>query len=88
MNMSSSVHGIPTSKVEVTNISSHGIWLLAADREHFLSFEDFPWFRDAPIGKILNVEQPTTGHFRWPDLDVDLRLASIEDPAGYPLKAT
>ena len=86
--MSSSVHGIPTSKVEVTNVSSHGIWLLAADRELFLSFEDFPWFRDAPIGKILNVEQPTTGHFRWPDLDVDLSLDSIEDPAKYPLKAT
>ena len=86
--MSSSVHGIPTSKVEVTNVSSHGIWLLAAERELFLSFDDFPWFRDAPIGKILNVEQPTTGHFRWPDLDVDLSLAAIEDPEKYPLKAT
>jgi len=85
--MSSSKHGVPTSEVEVTHVSSHGVWLLAGGREHFLAFDDFPWFKDAPIGAIINVEQPTTGHFRWPDLDIDVSLASIEDPASYPLKA-
>ena len=86
--MSSTVHGIATSNVEVTNVSSHGIWLLVADREHFLSFEDFPWFKDAPIGNVLNVRQVATGHFRWPDLDVDLSLESIENPDKYPLIST
>jgi len=51
------------------------------------SYEDFPWFKDAPIGKILNVEQPTPGHFYWPDLDVDLGLETIERPERFPLKA-
>ncbi len=76
-----------TSKVEVTNISGHGIWLLTGDRELFLSYEDFPWFRDVPISQIVNVEEPTPGHFYWLDLDVDLGLQTIEQPEKFPLKA-
>jgi hypothetical protein len=41
--------------VEVTNISTHGVWLLARDREYFMPYEDFAWFKDAPVGKIVNV---------------------------------
>ena len=75
------------SEIEVTHISSHGIWLLAGDREHFLAYDEFPWFKDVPVGKILNVEQHTPGHFYWPDLDVDLGMESIEHPERFPLKA-
>ena len=85
--MSSSMRGLPTSAVEVTHISSHGIWLLANGRELFLPYEDFPWFKDAPVGEVLNVEQPSTGHFFWPDLDIDLSESSIENPDKYPLRA-
>ena len=85
--MTSSMHGVPTSTVEVTHISSHGIWLLAGEREHFLPYEDFPWFKDASVQEILNVRQPATGHFRWPDLDIDLSEKSIEHPEKYPLHA-
>ena len=85
--MSLEPHGTSTSEVEVTNVSMHGIWLLAGERELFLPYEDFPWFKDVPIGNILNVEQPTPGHFYWPDLDVDLGFESIEYPDRFPLKA-
>ncbi len=85
--MSSRKLGEDTSRVEVTNVSAHGIWLLTDDRELFLPFDDFPWFRDAPIGKVLNVEEPTPGHFFWPDLDVDLGIESIEHPERFPLEA-
>lgn len=85
--MSSLSHGANTSKAEVTNIGAHGLWMLAGGVEHFLAFDDFPWFKDAPVGKILNVEEPTPGHFYWPDLDVDLGVASIEDPQRFPLRA-
>ena len=44
-------------------------------------------FKDAPVGKILNVEEPTPGHFYWPELDVDLGIESIEHPERFPLKA-
>jgi hypothetical protein len=53
-----------------------------------MSYEDFPWFADAPVGKILNVEQPSEGHFYWPDLDVDLTVDIIEHPERFPLKAS
>ena len=85
--MSSEPLGISTSGFEVTNISAHGIWLLVEGRELFMSYEDFPWFKNASVAEILNVEQPTPGHFHWPDLDVDLGIKSIEHPERFPLKA-
>jgi hypothetical protein len=71
----------------VTNISSHGVWLLTGGKELFISYEDFPWFKDEPIGKILNVDEPSPGHFYWPDLDVDLGIEIIEHPERFPLRA-
>ena len=44
-------------------------------------------FKVAPVGKVLNVEEPNPGHFYWPDLDVDVGLETIEDPEKFPLKA-
>ena len=75
-----------SSMVEVTHISSNGVWLLAGDKELFMSYEDFPWFKDVPVRKILNVEEPHSGHFYWPDLDVDLTAEIIEHPERFPLK--
>ena len=83
--MKSAPHGRPTSEVEVTNISSHGFWLLLGDRELFLPFEQFPWFQEAPVGQLLNVKLPGPGHLYWPDLDVDLAVESIEHPERFPL---
>ena len=85
--MNSEQLGETVSEVEVTNISTHGIWLLVGEREFFLSYEDFPWFKEVPIGNILRIEQPTPGHFYWPDLDIDLGIESIEHPERFPLKA-
>jgi len=86
--MNSSVPGTSISQVEITHISSHGVWLLANGQELFMSYDDFPWFKDAPVGKILNVEEPTPGHFYWPDLDVDLSQEIILHPERFPLKAS
>jgi len=84
--MKSNLPGRSTS-VEVTNISSHGIWLLASEEELFMSYEDFPWFKDVPVGKVLNVEEQKPDHFYWPDLDVDLTAEIIANPERFPLKA-
>ena len=85
--MSSLVHGNNTSAIEVTNISAHGVWLLTHDKELFMSYEDFPWFRDQAVKAIFNVEEQSPGHFYWPDLDVDLTTEIIENPSHFPLKA-
>jgi hypothetical protein len=78
-------HGGDTSAVEVTNISKHGFWMLIGSEEVFLPFETFPWFRDAPVGKILQVEFPSEHHLYWPELDVDLEVESIFHPERFPL---
>ena len=84
--MSSRMIGTNAPEVEVTNISINGIWLWTKGKELFLPYEDFPWFKDVPIRKILNVEEPSPGHFYWPDLDVDLTAEIIEHPEKFPLK--
>jgi hypothetical protein len=83
--MRSAQLGSSISEVEVTNISKHGLWLLLEGRELFLPFEEFPWFRDAPVRKLLKVELPHRRHLYWPDLDVDLAVESIEHPERFPL---
>lgn len=74
-----------TSAVEVTNVSKLGLWLLIHDKEVFLPFEKFPWFQDAPIGKVVHVELPSEQHLYWPELDVDLEVESVLHPERYPL---
>jgi hypothetical protein len=83
--MRSAARGKRTSVVEVTNLSKHGFWLLIDARELFAPFEAFPWFRQASVDQILNVEMPGPNHLFWPDLDIDLAVDSIENPAAFPL---
>ena len=85
--MSLSARGKHASAVEVTNVSSHGLWLLVHDKELYLSYEDFPWSQEQTVKSIVNVEEHSPGHFYWPDLDVDLSQEIIEHPARFPLKA-
>ena len=79
--------GPATSQAEVTNISRHGFWVLVDERELFLPFDEFPWFKAATVDAILRLETPHPEHLYWPDLDVDLSVSSIEDPDRYPLKS-
>ena len=85
--MNSSQLGRPTSGAEVVDISAHGLWLFANEAEHFLSFQEFPWFKSASISADLNVREELPGNFHWPELDVDLCIDSIKHPEGYPLKS-
>ena len=85
--MKSETLGTSTSEVEVTQISKHGIWLLIQEKEHFLPFENFPWFEVASVSAIHNVELLNENHLYWSDLDVDLAVESIEHPEEFPLMA-
>lgn len=83
--MTSATLGQSTSAVEVTNVSQHGFWLMLGEEEIFVPFAEFPWFRDAPIGKLTQVEWPSPHHLYWPELDIDLAVASIRNPDQFPL---
>ena len=73
------------STIEVSLVSNQGFWLLAEDEELFLSYTDFPWFKDATIAQITNVERPSADHLYWPSLDIDLSVESVRDPSKFPL---
>jgi hypothetical protein len=77
--------GPSTSPAEVTNVSPHGFWLFVGERELFVPFNQFPWFREASVREITNVQLPSPHHLYWPDLDIDLAVDSIEHPEKYPL---
>lgn len=77
--------GAQDSDVEVINISLHGFWLFVQGKEYFLAFRDYPWFKDARISDIVVVELLHGSHLHWPQLDVDLVIESLDQPARYPL---
>jgi hypothetical protein len=77
--------GADTFEVEVTNVSTHGFWLLLGAEELFVPFAEFPWFKDASIAKLLHVERRQAHHLYWPDLDIDLAVDSIRHPERLPL---
>lgn len=86
--MTSSRPGTSTSEAEVTNVDSHGIWLLVGETEYFLPYERHPWFRNARLAEVLDVTLLHGRHLRWEALDVDLSLDSLVEPDKYPLNYT
>ena len=79
--------GKSTLAAEVTQIDKQGIWVLIGEKESFLSFENFPRFKDASVGTIHNVKLLNSNHLYWPDLDIDLAVESIDSPERFPLIA-
>jgi len=83
----SSKRGKNTLRPEVTNISEHGFWIFFNGKEYFLAFEQFPWFRNATVRHISDIQLLHHEHLYWPILDVDLSLNIIEHPEKYKLIA-
>ena len=79
------MHGTITSAAEVTNISRHGFWMLLGDEELLLSYEQFPWFKQATVEQITHAERPAPDHLYWPSLDIDLSVNAIRRPQDFPL---
>ena len=79
------MHGTVTSVAEVTHVSKHGFWLLLESEELLVPFEQFPWFKKATIEQLSEVLWPTPDHLYWPQLDADLSVQSIREPAAFPL---
>ncbi len=83
--MKSSKPGADTSQIEVSNIDKFGLWVLINEKEYFLPYDDFPWFRNATVDQILNVELLHQDHLYWPALDVDLCVDILAEPEKFPL---
>jgi hypothetical protein len=75
------------NEAKIRNVSHDGFWLMVVDKEFFLSFADFPWFRKATLEQLFEIEFSHGQHLYWPKLDIDLDLDRIQHPEKYPLVA-
>ena len=71
--------------IEIGNISEQGIWIIIKQKEYFMPYAEFPWFKNATINDIFNVTLLHETHIHWPALDIDLEIASLEFLEQYPL---
>jgi hypothetical protein len=71
----------------VENITPFGIWLFIKEKEYFLNYKDYPYFKDQTLNSIQNVQLLHGYHLYWPELDVDLEIDNLENPGKYPLKS-
>ena len=69
--------GASNSTAEVTHVSRQGFWLLLAGEELLLPFAEFPWFRQATIEQLSDVQWPSPDHLYWPQLDVEIGRISM-----------
>ncbi len=83
--MKSAGPGSGTSRVEVSSVSADGFYLRLGDEELFITFAEFPWFRQATVAELDQVERPAPDHLYWPLLDIDLAVESIRHPGKFPL---
>jgi len=74
----------PTS-ANVRSIMPDGIFLSVLGSDYYLSYDRLPWFKDAKISDIFNVEMYGTDGIRWDALDVELEIDSLKYPERYPL---
>lgn len=70
---------------EIQNVSPNGIWLYVLDKEYFLPYDEYPWFKNAKVSEIYDLELLRGHHLHWPKLDIDLELESLGEPENYPL---
>lgn len=84
MNTILKINGNNTS-VKVLTITANGILLSIPDGDFFLNYNDFPWFKNASVNDVFDVEMEGDSAVRWDKLNVDLEIESILHPEKYPV---
>ena len=54
-----------TTTAEVTMINARGILLFVGGKEYYLSYDRYPWFRNAKVSDVLDVTMPDEESLRW-----------------------
>ena len=70
---------------EVTNISSVGFWILIQDNEYFVSFNEYPFFKNMSIQDIFKVKMLSPDQLHWEKHDIDIELSALQNPNQFPL---
>jgi len=75
------------TSVKVLAIVSNGIMIEVYGNVFFLPYNSNPWFENAKISDVFNIEPVGRIGIRWNALDVDLAIESLIHPEKYPLIA-
>ena len=86
MQWNSTINGTNTS-VKVHAIVANGITVEVRGNTYFLPYSTNPWFENAKVTDVFNVEPVGKNGIRWDALDVDLAIESLMHPEKYPLIA-
>jgi hypothetical protein len=73
------------TSVKVRSVMPDGILITVFGNDYYLSYDRMPWFRQAKVSDIFNVEMCGDDGIRWGALDVDLEIDSLKYPERYPL---
>ena len=52
----------------VTAISKHGFWIICHDKEYFITFHDYPVFKNISVDKIFNMYSIGNSQLRWTEI--------------------
>jgi hypothetical protein len=82
--------GVPilSAEVRILDVTVHGFWVDLGNEKLYAASADFPWFAGATLAHVVEVQRASTDHLYWPALDIDLSIASLRDPAAFPLIAS
>jgi len=86
MKQNSTTNGTNTS-VKVHAIVANGIMIEAHSNVYFLPYNSNPWFENAKVADVFDIESVGHTGIRWNALDVDLSIESLIHPEKYPLIA-
>jgi hypothetical protein len=75
------------AEVRILDATEHGFWVDLGNEKLYAANADFPWFAGATLAQIEEVQRPSSDHLYWPTLDIDLSVASLREPAAFPLIA-
>ena len=83
--MRSAKPGGSGSGVELAEVGLYDFSVRVDGRRLRMTYYAFPWFVHATLEQMAAIERPAADRLRWPALDVDLCIDSIEHPKRYPL---
>ena len=66
-------------KAEILKVSPEFIEVGYRGKAYRLNFDRYPWFRYCTLSEIFNV-RASAGGLHWPDADIDLEVAFIDNP--------
>ncbi len=70
-----------TKSADVLMINNQGLMINVMGNDYFISYNRAPWFKDAKISDVLNVQMEGRNAIVWPTLDVDFEIESLNIPS-------